>query len=652
MNKRGAWPLRWRKWKKWWLQYAPTYAYVRKIAWTCVFVAVLATLLAAEMLPDPLDLRVGEPSPRDLKAPKEFVDRPTTERLRQQAAERVSDVYTLDAEVTESVLSGIAGAFQEIRQIQALTAVEMNERVALVRDRVGLELPDDVAVAVLEADPRTLQLMEGGARSIAEDLMGAGIKPEHLESTRMRVPELVRALELSRPHERFTSLLLQDRLRANLFFDEEATLAARQQARNAVEPVLIRKDQIIVREGEPVDEDDLVRLQDAGLLRQEESLTAIVGSVLLAGLLVALLALYLHLYNPDVYDDASRVVLVGITALGTVLVAWVMLPLSGYAVPVAAGTMLVAILIDARLAAFLSGLLAGIVAIFADGDLQLLFVVLAGSLVGVFAVTRIGQRADLMRAGFYVAIANAAVILAWNLLPGGLALADIALWRNVFWGTVGGLLSSVLMIGSLPFLESLFGLVTSVRLLELANPNQPLLRRLLLEAPGTYHHSIMVANLCEAAAERVGADSLLARVGAYYHDIGKMKRPYFFIENQFGNANPHEKLAPNLSALIITSHVKDGVELAREYKLPREIIRFIQEHHGTMTVEYFYHKAVNEQDEKSVLEENFRYPGPKPRSKETAICLLADGCEAAVRAMTKPTPSRIEATVRRIIRDR
>src|SRR5690606_35916981 len=231
-------------------------------------------------------------------------------------------------------------------------------------------------------------------------------------------------------------------------------------------------------------------------------------------------------------------------------------------------------------------------------------------------------------------------------------LYDVDLWTDVVWALVGGFLSAVLTIGTLPFLETALGILTPVRLLELANPNQPLLRRLLLEAPGTYHHSIMVANLCEAAAEQVGADSLLARVGAYYHDVGKMKRPYFFIENQFGGVNPHEKIAPNLSALIITSHVRDGVELAREYGLPEEIIKFIREHHGTTTVEYFYHKAMEDEHAQGVIEENFRYPGPIPQSKETAICMLADGSEAAVRAMTRPTPGRTEAMVRKVIRDR
>lgn len=634
-------------------RFGRAFAYARRGAWTLVFVVILSALLASQALPASLNLNVGDPAPFDMKAPRDFVDQPTTDRLRQQASERVADIYSEDPAVTGQVLESIQEAFEEIRRLRPtasqLPVEMMRERVA---ERAGVEVPDEVAEKILQANDRTLSMLAEGAQKVAESLLAEGIKPDRLESTRMRVPEMVRVFEFDRDHERFVSLLVQSKLAANLFFDAEATEAARLEAVEAVRPVIIRKDQIIVREADPVTEDILIRLQDAGLLQQEEPGVALAGSVLVAGILVGILAGYMYFFNPDVYQDEKRIVLVGLISLGTLLIARVVMSVSMFLVPVAAGAMLLAILINPRSAAFISGLMATVAAFLAGGDLELFFMVLAGALVGVFSVTRVGQRGDLMRAGFYVALANVVAILAWNLLYGRLVIPDMALLANVGWGAAGGLASAVLTIGLLPFLESFFGILTSVRLLELANPNQPLLRRLLLEAPGTYNHSIMVANLSEAAAERVGANSLLARVGAYYHDIGKMKRPYFFIENQFASVNPHDKLAPNLSALIITSHVKDGVELAKEYNLPPEIVQFIKEHHGTMLVKYFYEKALQEEDGSNVLEENFRYPGPKPRSKETAICMLADGAEATVRSMSKPTPGRIEATVRRIIRDR
>ncbi|HEY8497653.1 MAG TPA: HDIG domain-containing metalloprotein, partial [Limnochordales bacterium] len=219
-------------------------------------------------------------------------------------------------------------------------------------------------------------------------------------------------------------------------------------------------------------------------------------------------------------------------------------------------------------------------------------------------------------------------------------------------GLANGLLSAVLALGLLPFVESLFGVVSSVRLMELCNPNQPLLRRLLLEAPGTYHHSLMVGNLAETAAEAVGADPVLCRAGALYHDVGKVRRPYFFVENQFGDANPHDRLNPSLSTLIIMSHVKDGIDLARQARLPEAIVEFIRTHHGTDLVRYFYMKALNAEGPDKVKEEDFRYPGPKPRTKETAIVMLADSVEASARALGRASPGRVEGLVRRVIRER
>jgi hypothetical protein len=219
-------------------------------------------------------------------------------------------------------------------------------------------------------------------------------------------------------------------------------------------------------------------------------------------------------------------------------------------------------------------------------------------------------------------------------------------------GAINGILSAVLMIGVLPYLETAFSITSMIKLLELANPTHPLLKQLLLEAPGTYHHSLMVANLAEAAAEPIGANPLLVRVGSYYHDIGKIKRTDYFVENQRGYENPHEKIAPALSALIITSHVREGVELAREARLPQVIIDFIEQHHGTSLAKFFYSRALEEEREGSISEENFRYEGPKPQSKEVALVMLADSVEAAVKSLQDPNPERIRNMVRRIIKDK
>jgi putative nucleotidyltransferase with HDIG domain len=228
--------------------------------------------------------------------------------------------------------------------------------------------------------------------------------------------------------------------------------------------------------------------------------------------------------------------------------------------------------------------------------------------------------------------------------------APRVMMESLLYGGINGFGSGLLAVGLLPVLEHMFGITTGIRLLELSNQSEPLLKRLLLEAPGTYHHSVIVGNLAESAAEAVGENPLLCRVGAYYHDIGKLRRPYFFIENQLGAENPHDKLSPNLSALIILSHVKDGLEMAKQYKIPEPIKDIIHQHHGASIIAYFYHQA-KQSDKEFPLEDDFRYPGPKPRSKAAAIVMLADSVEAAARTLQKPTPTKIEMLVRQIIRN-
>ncbi|MCL6581978.1 MAG: HDIG domain-containing protein, partial [Firmicutes bacterium] len=325
--------------------------------------------------------------------------------------------------------------------------------------------------------------------------------------------------------------------------------------------------------------------------------------------------------------------------------------LSGYFVPVALGTMLTAVLLDVRHGVFLALVLGVYVGLLTGGDLGFAAVATAGGLTGAFVSSRLGQRTELMRAGLLVAGVNVLGVAAMDAFAGQ-GLFELGTLRDMVWGAGAGLVSGVLTIGLLPFLEDVFGILTNLKLLELANPNQPLLRRLLMQAPGTYHHSIVVANLAEAATAEVGGNPVLARVGAYYHDIGKVVRPDFFVDNQFGGENPHDKLAPSLSALVITAHVRDGVAMAEQAGLPEPVVDLIRQHHGDYLVSYFYNRAQENGEAGSVSEANFRYEGPRPQTREAAVLMLADACEAAVRALGRASPGRIEGVVRRVIKER
>ena len=327
----------------------------------------------------------------------------------------------------------------------------------------------------------------------------------------------------------------------------------------------------------------------------------------------------------------------------------------GYIFPAAMSGMLIKILIDEKLAIFMSVLMAVCGSIlFNEGitgtlNFSVGIYFLFSSIAAILFLNSQNRRSRIFQAGVFASLINILTIAALMLLPNG-QFSGIEYGYNLITALVSGVSSAVLTVGLLPFFEASFGILSTIRLIELSNPNHPLLRKILMEAPGTYHHSVMVANLAESACEAIGANGLLARVGSYYHDIGKTKRPNFFIENQINHENPHDKLPPDKSATIIIAHVLDGAEILRKYHMPKEIIDIAEQHHGTTLLKFFYHKAL--QGESTMKEEEFRYPGPKAQTKESAIVGIADSLEAAVRSLSQPTPELIDTFVKKIVAER
>jgi putative nucleotidyltransferase with HDIG domain len=327
-----------------------------------------------------------------------------------------------------------------------------------------------------------------------------------------------------------------------------------------------------------------------------------------------------------------------------------------YMLPIAAGAMVVTIFFGPTIAIMFAFFLALLAALVLDRQINLLFYFLVGSLVAVQGVVICRDRSTPLRAGLAVGLGNMAVILFTTLAYERLLTTQTGM--ALLFGLAGGVLSGVVTTGLLPLAETLFGYTTDVKLLELASMDQPLLRQLMVQVPGTYHHSLIVGNLVEAAAKSIDANSLLARVAAYYHDVGKINKPLYFIENQAGGENKHERLAPSMSSLILISHVKDGVDLAGKYRLGEAIEDIIQQHHGTSVISFFYQKALDLQEKlrnskggevSPVLVEDYRYPGPKPQTKEAGLVLLADAVEAASRTLPDPTAARIQGLVQKII---
>lgn len=343
------------------------------------------------------------------------------------------------------------------------------------------------------------------------------------------------------------------------------------------------------------------------------------------------------------------ILIISMALMGRIIILLPQVP--NYFIPIAFLSILTSLLFAPPLSMVVTLLLSILFSINAQSS-HLLPVLIMGGIVGAYSATFVHQRTDLTKGGLYVGMSNVLIILAVGLLASH-SFPRVAFFA--LWGMGSGIFSSILALTVLPYLETYFGITTDIKLLELSNLNLPLLNRLSIEAPGTYHHTIMVANLAEAGAEAVGANSLLTRVGAYYHDVGKILRPHFFFENAGAGKNSyHDKMAPNLSSMIVTSHVKDGVELAQRNRLPQVVIDTIREHHGTGLIAYFYREALKERrkEKESIYEENFRYPGPAPQTKESAIVMLADSVEAAFRFSPQKTLKSIHLQVKKVVNNK
>jgi len=550
-------------------------------------------------------LHLGQPSPQTFTAPvdTQVIDWIATQRERQAARAQIETVFTSDPELESLVLAAVGSS----------------------------GLPPTVVDAVISRyqDP-------SGVRADA-------------------IPDLIASAALLAPEDRQREarLVLERRLVATSVPNDRLTQAARDAAAGAVPSVMqsLEAGQVIVREGEPLDEDVLRVLDSLGLYSaQADAVTQTVWIVIGCLVLALLLASPLFIARQRLMDRLTPTQV-------AFLVALTLLTLGAQRLAVLASPHFLFALLAAMTVSVLLGLNAGLLwaawlalavgLMVPASPLLAMAATLVGSVVASLVVQTLRTRVALPVAGAAGGLVAGATMLAIVIMSGGLALSSASAGAAFLFG--GGLLAGVVALGLLPVAESVFGFLTDFRLLELSSPSERLMQRLIAEAPGTYQHSLVISNLVEQAVKNIGGDSLLARVGALYHDVGKTRRPQFFIENQFTGENPHDRLSPHLSYLIVISHVRDGIDLAREYGLPRELEPFIAEHHGTTVLSYFYKRAL---EEGQVEELNFRYPGPKPQSKETAVLMLADAVESASRTLEDPSPSTIRALIDRLFEQR
>ena len=433
--------------------------------------------------------------------------------------------------------------------------------------------------------------------------------------------------------------------------DQTATSLAQKDARDAVVPVQVQVavGEVVVREGDVVSQLQVEKLRALGLANEGVDWRGAIGLLIWAGLIAGVLALFIERFATEAWLDDRKMILVILSLLAITAAGRALIPghtVLVYFAPFAAIAMTLTVLVGGRTA--LATQIAGALHIgIMSGQVELVSYVLVPALLGMAAVRRATTAREFAIGAVAVAAGNVGVVLAFLLV--GRTSDPLGIAQLAGGGLLSGLGSGLLAFAGMAILGHVFRIPTVFELRELGDPNHPLLRQLLLRTPGTYHHSLLVGNLAERAAEVIGADPLVARVGAYYHDIGKMRNPTAFIENQTG-ANPHDELDPLVSAGIVAAHIKDGLALADRYNLPAQIREMIPGHHGTSLVKYFFQLA--QQRGQAPEERSYRYPGPRPRSKEAGIVMLADGTEASVRSLTEKNPETIRAMVDRIIDER
>ena len=688
---------------------------------------VISFLLTPSFTVDHPSYHLGDVADVNIKAKRDFLieDEEATFNKREEAVRQAPLVYDLDESVAKDTQARIKAGFESARafledenqtivfpdravatgiEVALPDSDEIREQKGVFEDLLGVETKDETFSLFLARSFD--QQLEEVISQLLKKAFSPGIvanktllhethdkdlvvrKLQSKEDFVLPPPHDFPDVEEARKTVRMQALdqipdaklslaiaaLTAKMLKPNLTFNLTETGKLREQVREAVKPVFVqvKKNEMLVREGQKIGPEELLRLKAYQHRRATQHPSVIFFSIFVfSGLCIWVVAHVSRHHLPSYRIEMEDLLFMGVLLILLLTIArftlWVSdmvgessRVLSGemliYAIPLTAGAMLTSIffgvtisLIFSLVATIFAGMLFGM-------DFWLFFYFLFGCFVAAHDVTPCRNRMIPFKAGLLVGCANVDLIVLSALLHEEWVFLRILM--NAFFGFCGGVFSGILVTGLTPLAEIVFGYTTDIKLLELATMDQPLLQELMVQAPGTYHHSIIVGNMAEGAARSIGANSQLAKVSGYYHDIGKTKKPHYFIENQFDCQNPHQKLAPSMSSLILLSHVKEGVELAKKHRLGKSIIDIISQHHGTSFISYFYNKALETREKSQsnkrsdlppINTDDYRYPGPKPQTKEAGLVMLADVVEAACRSLTDPTPARIKGMVNRLI---
>lgn len=602
-------------------------------------------------------VQVGSVATKRYVAPEDTVDEAATEKLREAAANSVGPIYKTDTTVMDKNVTMVEGVFQELDTV--LAGLPEGESFYNAVQEISLELPvvlsnrQLMAYENLTAEQR--KAFANDCVSVLKQIYDKGVTADGLTEAKASGLTYLQELAWSSDLKTMAGVILSAAVEPNLIVDEAAVEAAKEEKRAEVDEVLIRKNQKIVDEGEIITQeiyDKLVALNLVSETGLEGSLMPMLGSLVITGMLFAALYLFFRWGKGNILLKPNEIRMLFTIYMMMVLLIRILANLTVFTiVPVGLFAMLVSLLVGRRMALWLNALFCIIGCFIFNGDVQFLMYAFISGTFAALIIQKTDKRSHLIPAALGMAAVDFVTTISLGFFFGEGYSAELLFQGGI--GAVTGLLSMIVAVGSLPFWENMFEANTPLRLMELTNPNNELLRKLMIEAPGTYHHSLIVANLAETAVYDIGGNTALARAGAYYHDVGKLRYPQYFAENQSGY-NPHDELPPEKSAKIITGHTKGGLELAERYKLPPVVRDMIVEHHGNSLVKFFYFKALKLYGAENVNEADYRYQGRIPSSRESAVVMLADTVEAAVRSMLGhgKTMEEAEAAVKNLMKDK
>ncbi|HVO41022.1 MAG TPA: HDIG domain-containing protein [Aggregatilineales bacterium] len=640
----------------------PNIRRTKLILFGVVFILVATVTIAYPSLTSSgVVLAVGQVAPNDILAPRSITyDSAVLSHLaRQSASDAVSPVYDPpNPSVSRQQIQLARRVLDYIDNVRHDSYATPAQRTADLKAIAALKLDDDTLTSLLAVSDDAWKQIDSQVISVVERIMQAEVREDRLDEIAANLPNLI-SVNIEPPQDHIITAIAKDLIKPNAFYNEQRTQQARDNAAKAVatETRSFVEGQIIVRAGTIVSEADMEALAQLNLLQlADRRANTFVGALVAVLIIGTLGVVYLRRLHVELFHTVPHVVLIGSIFLVTLAGARVFGAVNDFQshlYPAAAFALVAVALAGPEVAIVMSGGLAALIGLVNGASLEFAVLTAIASTAGVLSLRRAERLNAYFVAGLVVAGTNVTGSIIFLLIQG--PVDPVRLLVILTAGIFNGILAAGLAVVGLYVVSTLLNLPTSVRLIELSQPSQPLLQRLLREAPGTYQHSLLVANLAEVAAERIGAHAELVRVAALYHDVGKLVNPHFFVENQIDGQNAHNALDdPLRSAQIIIGHVCDGEKLAHQYNLPKAIIDFILQHHGTMPVLYFYREALKQVDcdETRVNKADFLYPGPRPQSRETAVLMLADASESTVRSKRPGTRQEIEAIVHEAIESR